>query len=326
MDHVVSPVLAEAARLALHAPSVFNTQPWRWRVGTDGLELYADRDRHLGLVDPDDRLITMSCGTALHHARTAIAAAGYGAEVDRWPDAEEPDLLARIRLAGPRRPSADELDLAYVIPTRHTDRRAFADTPVPADLLSRLRVLAEVEGVHLHLVRDGQMPMLAIAATEAAGTQLADPEYRSTLIRWTNRPQWSGDGVPQGTAVQPAPRRVPVREFSIDPRAGTDPGPGQDRGARYAILFGDDDDPVCWLGAGEGLSAVLLTAAAHGLATAPMTDVVEVPATREMLRQMLSGPGHPYAALRIGIAIPRSTDLPRTPRRPASAVIEYETR
>jgi nitroreductase len=325
MNDVVSPVLAQAARLALHAPSVFNTQPWRWRVGADRLELYADRDRHLGRLDPDDRLLVMSCGAALHHARAAIAAAGHRAEVSRWPDVAQPDLLARVRLGSPHRPSADELDVAYAIATRRTDRRAFADTPVPADLLNRLRAAAEAEGVHLHLVRDGQMPMLAIAAVQAAGLQLADPAYRSALIRWTNRPYWSDDGVPQATAVRPVPRRVPVREFAIDPQAAADPGPGHDHGAAYAILFGDRDDPIGWLRAGEGLSGVLLTAAAHGLSAAPMTDVVEVPATRELLRQVLAGLGNPYAALRIGIPMPRASDPPATPRRPAHAVIEYAT-
>ncbi|MFD0821037.1 nitroreductase, partial [Micromonospora zhanjiangensis] len=45
-------ILAEAARRALRAPSVFNTQPWRWRIGPDGLELHADRDRQLAATDP----------------------------------------------------------------------------------------------------------------------------------------------------------------------------------------------------------------------------------------------------------------------------------
>jgi hypothetical protein len=317
-------VLVEAAHLAIHAPSAFNTQPWRWRLAGDRLDLYADQDRWLGAVDPDRRLITMSCGATLHHARVAIAAAGHRAEVRRWPDADEPDLLARVRLAGPHRPSADESDMAYAIATRRTDRRAYSDTPVPATLIARLHAAAEAEGVHLHRVRDGQMPILAVAAVRAAGLQLAEPEYRSTLIRWTNRPQWSGDGVPSSAAVRPAPRRVPVREFALDPHAGADPGPGHDRGAVYAILFGDGDDPADWLRAGEALSAVLLTGASHGLAAAPMTDVVEVPATRELIRlDILSGIGHPFAALRIGIGLPDATDPPGTPRRPPNTVIEY---
>jgi nitroreductase len=43
------PQLDEAVEHALRAPSVHNTQPWRWRIDTaDGVvELYADRGRRL---------------------------------------------------------------------------------------------------------------------------------------------------------------------------------------------------------------------------------------------------------------------------------------
>jgi uncharacterized protein YciI len=73
-----------------------------------------------------------------------------------------------------------------------------------------------------------------------------------------------------------------------------------DTDSRYAILFTDADDPFAWLAAGEALSAILLTAAAEMYAIAVMTDVVEVPATRDLDRQALSGNGHPVLALRIG--------------------------
>lgn len=321
-----SGALASAARLALRAPSAFNAQPWRWRVGVDQLELYADRDRRLDVVDPDDRLTMMSCGAALHHVRVALAAAGHRAEIKRFPDTAQPDLLARVRLVGEHRPTAEELDMAYAITTRHTDRRAYSDTPVSASLVTRLRAAAEAEGVHLYAVPEAQMPMLAIAAVQAAGLQLADPDYRTALAHWTNRPQWTGDGVPPGAAVQPAPRRVPVREFATDPQAGVQPGPGHDRGAVYGIFHGAGDDPVAWLPAGEALSAVLLTAASYGLSTAPMSDVIEVSSTRELLRQMLAGAGHPYLALRVGEAVVANAEPSVTPRRATSETIEYAER
>jgi nitroreductase len=311
-------VLTNAAKLALHAPSVFNTQPWKWIVGTDHLDLYADEERVLGVTDPAGRLLTISGGAALHHARAALAAAGYRTEVQRLPDRSQPDLLARVRLAGTHRPTIDELVIADAI----TDRRAYADTPVPDRLTARIRAAAE--GTHLHLVRYDQMPMLAIAAGRAGDLEMADPAYRSQLIRWTNRPAWSGDGVPPATAVRPAARRVPVREFNLDPQAGIDPGEGHDRGAVYAILFGDNDHPANWLHAGEALSAVLLTATADGLATEPISDVIEVTHTREMIRGLLAGIGHPYLVLRLGIAVPTATDLPRAPRRDATQTIHYD--
>ena len=69
--------LEAAARAAQHAPSVFNTQPWAWRITGDALELWADTSRRLDAIDRDGRLLLLSCGAALHHARVALAATGH---------------------------------------------------------------------------------------------------------------------------------------------------------------------------------------------------------------------------------------------------------
>ena len=75
-------VLEAAARQSLHAPSVFNTQPWRWRITADALELRGDPDRQLTHTDPEGRLLMLSCGAALHHARVSLAAFGWAAVVE----------------------------------------------------------------------------------------------------------------------------------------------------------------------------------------------------------------------------------------------------
>ena len=72
--------LTAAAAAAGYAPSILNTQPWRWRLGPGRLELFAERARQLTVSDPQGRLLTISCGAALHHARTALAAAGWSAQ------------------------------------------------------------------------------------------------------------------------------------------------------------------------------------------------------------------------------------------------------
>jgi hypothetical protein len=77
-------------------------------------------------------------------------------------------------------------------------------------------------------------------------------------------------------------------------------GPYTDHGALYALIFTDDDGAEAWLRAGEALSAVLLTATAAGLGTAPISDVTELDVTREQLRRMLAGIGVPQLAVRIG--------------------------
>jgi hypothetical protein len=164
------------------------------------------------------------------------------------------------------------------------------------------------------------MPMLAIAVALAGADEMASYSYRNELMRWTNRPEWSNDGVPSVTAVQKVPRRVPVREFALFPGEGMPVTPGGDRGAAYLVLHGPGHEPLDWLRAGEALSALLLTAVSLGLAVAPITDVVEVEHPRELIRGLVGGSAEPYAVARCGYPIDQ-TDLPEAPRRSADEVI-----
>jgi nitroreductase len=312
--------LETAAQVALHAPSVFNTQPWRWQISGDTMELHADRARALTATDPDGRLLLLSCGTALHHARVALQAAGWQLHVERLPEHGASSLLARITIVGT--PYADRRAerMAAAITARRTDRRSFSDQPVPGELLNTLRQAVEAEGAYLHLVRRDQMPMLATSTGRAADAESNDPAYRAELQDWTHRPAGSGDGVPAATAVRQAPRRVPVRDYAPGGTAALSPGDGFDLGASYVVLFGLSDTPAQVLRGGEALSALLLTATANGLATAPMSDTIEVEWPRHLLKNLLSGLGEPYLTIRLGYN-DAAPELPPAPRRVAADVI-----
>jgi hypothetical protein len=164
------------------------------------------------------------------------------------------------------------------------------------------------------------MPMLAVAVAEAERDEMNRYAYRNLLTRWTNRPEWSNDGVPPATAVRRVPRRVPVREFAMFPHEGMATPPGGDRGASYLVLHGPGHEPLDWLRAGEALSAVLLAAVSFGLAVAPMTDVLEVEHPRDLVRGLLPGSSEPYAVVRCGYPVDPAA-VPEAPRRTSDEVI-----
>ncbi|NUR74443.1 MAG: nitroreductase [Hamadaea sp.] len=313
--------LRVAAQVALNAPSIFNTQPWRWVVEEQSMQLWADRARQLLVADPDGRLLTVSCGAALHHAKVALAVAGHTADVQLMPDPAEPDLLAEVRIGPDHEPTSDERAAYAAISQRRTDRRAFTGEPVPVLVVQRLIALAEREGTHLAVLRGGEIDDLAILAARAAELQFADPAYRHELAAWTAAPNApaNGSGVPAETAVSPSPRRVPIREFAPPGLPTLDPGDGTDAGTLYAVLFSDEDGPAAWLRAGQALSALLLAATAAGLAGSPISDVTEHTLTRERLRHVLAGIGAPQLALRIGY--PPAGTPPASPRRRLGEVV-----
>lgn len=319
-DPTPTEALTKAATLAGYAPSVHNTQPWQWRVRPDRLDLLADRSRQLRALDPQSWLLLLSCGAALHHARVALASAGWASEVHRLPDPAEPDLLASLIPAGPSQPDPATERLMRAMPLRRTDRRPVSDQPVPADSLRRIE--QSVSGLaRLHVLTSDQVLQLAAMAARAAAVQAHDQQLRTELEYWTTRT--AGDRLGLSPEVLPAEQpqtTVPGRDFG---RPGVLPvGPGHDRAASYALLFGDEDQPSGWLRGGEALSAAWLTATSLGVSMLPLSGVIEVASTRAGLRQILAGLGYPYLALRLGIPDPHQAEPPHTPRMPAEQMVD----
>jgi len=158
-----------ALELAARAPSVHNTQPWRWRIGDDSVELLADEGRRLRATDQDGRDLMMSCGAALHHLRVALAAKGIGTTVRRLPDRGRPDLLARIDLhQGGGHSSGVDPEQASAITMRRTDRRRFDGWSVPDSVISQFEQHAGAQGALLRVVSNEMALHTLYAAIRAA--------------------------------------------------------------------------------------------------------------------------------------------------------------
>ncbi|HEX6074097.1 MAG TPA: nitroreductase [Micromonosporaceae bacterium] len=293
--------LATAALVALHAPSIHNTQPWHWRVGVDSLELFADERWRLQIADPDGRLLILSCGAALHHVRVALRAMGYLPAVQRFPEQGRPDLLARVTLERTIDVAPQALDALRATLGRQTDRRSVDDKAVPAQALDAMRQAASSEGAWLHVLSREQARKIIATAEHAEGVEVTDPKYRAELDNWTGESTNGTAGIPKGV--------LPPRGDEYQPTGS------------YAVLYGNGDRPSSWLRGGEALSAIWLAATSHSLALRPISSVIEVPAARAVLHQVLSGMGCPYLLVRIGLPA-EDGELPGTPRRPVDESIE----
>jgi nitroreductase len=320
--------VADAVEHALRAPSVYNTQPWRWRIRPAAVELHADWDRHLPATDPDGRDLVVSCGAALHHVRVVLAARGLAVQVDRLPDPENSAHLATISI---RPGTGDPIDAALVsaIDHRRTDRRRMSHRPVPGTHLQALADQAQWAGALLSPMNDAAMRQrLSNALTEAARSQEASPGYAAELDLWTSRYAGGRDGIPAGNVppspiglVGPSPLRRFPRQRLEQPRQRAGQGPADDA-AELLVLATRGDDQLDWLRAGEATSAVLLAATRLGLATTPLSQAVEVDSTRRAIRQeVLDVFGDPQLILRVGWPATGAAELPATPRRDVRSVL-----
>ena len=295
---------------AVWAPSVHNTQPWRFTAdGGSQISLHADADRRLAVADPDGREMMISCGAALFTARLALRALGYIPETRVLPDPAQPALVAEVSWRD--RAAADEFErrLSGHVLTRRTHRGAFDPEPLPPDTLAALRAAAAREGAALRIVADDGRRAALAAAVQTAEHELShDGERLRELARWTPAPGSAcRDGVPATSYPARAERTQPYfpgRDFARGHGWGMPPlSPATShRAAGVAgLLTTTADRPADWVNAGQALQRILLTASTCGAAVALHSQPLELPWLREFIRTQLSDGACPHLVLRIGL-------------------------
>ena len=306
--------------LASRAPSVHNTQPWRWLVGAERLHLYSDANRQLPNTDPDCRDLMLSCGAALNHCVVAFAAVGWQAKVTRLPNPADPSHLAAIEVSRST-PDSPNIALAAAIPQRRTDRRHYSSWPVPVGDIALMAARAARNGVTLCQVDDTDKLHQIVA--QSVWDHMT-PDYLAELTEWSGR-YASVAGVPARNVPTSDPTaKIPTRFFA-GPALAMPPGSSAtDDNAVVLALGTRADDRLAQLRAGEATSIVLLTATSMGLASCPVTEPLETAETRTRVRSEIFGDGsYPQMLLRVGWAPINADPLPSTPRRELTDFVEW---
>jgi len=317
-------------RVAARAPSVHNTQPWRFKVGEDAVELYADRRRQLQ-TDPVGREMLISCGAALYGLRLAVRSLDRQPQVELFPDPgpaglpippAELRLLARVSPGSASSRTSAERKMLSAVPHRHTHRGPFDPVPLPAGLLAALQDDAAAEGATLVVVDLEQtQPNLVAILAAAVCDQDLDPVTQAEITRWTHdADSLSRDGVPaHAFPARPGrkPGRLPDRDFDLGRGLGLLPDGGS-AAAVTAVLVTAGDSEEDWMRAGQALNRLLLHAASQWCFARLQTQALQAAAARTLIRSRLTLPGSPQLLLRFGVA--RTAHV--TARRPTADLTE----
>ncbi|ASW54403.1 nitroreductase [Plantactinospora sp. KBS50] len=317
VDGYTEEQLRVAVAAAVRAPSLHNSQPWRFALRDGTIEVRLDPARRLPATDPTGWAARIAGGAAVFNLRLALAVAGVPARVTRRPDPREPDLVARLAPDQPRLATPRERALFAAVPRRYSNRAPFWPDPVPTDARWRLLEAARDEGAWLDLVV-GAGPVNAVAAIARSADRVLDrdPAYRAELATWIRRER-SPDGVPVGSGGPTGEPQdlLPQRAFGGRPRA---PGRDFEPEPLVAVLGSTGDTAGDQIAAGEALQRVLLTVTDSGLAASLLSQPIEVPGAREQLRLALGRSGTPQMVLRIGYGQPGWP----TPRRDPAELID----
>ena len=321
---VETEVIKDAVSSACRAPSLHNSQPWQWLLSGGQLRLFLDPGRVTN-TDQYAREALISCGATLDHLRVAMAAAGWQAKIDRFPDPKNPNHLASIEFSPMDGVTDRDRRRASAIWMRRTDRLPFSPPSEWQSLETVMGSAVDRPGVHVDIFPDDLRPQLVEASKIADSLRFYNTVYHDELQWWT-APFEASEGIPYDALVSVAEGdRVGIdRVFPATHHPDRRVVIPEDH-AKILLLSTEGHSRADALASGEALSAVLLECTMASLATCPVTHLTEVSVTRDLIHSLMDRDAVPQVLVRVGIVPVTEKAPPPTPRRPLSKVLRLES-
>ena len=309
----------ELVRYATLAASGHNTQPWKFDLHENAIDLHPDFTRRLPVVDPVDRELWISLGCALENLIVAARASGLDTEI-RYPESVD---FIRIRLT-PGTPRIDALFEAVAL--RQNTRSTFDGRMINPSDFERVQAVPLEPGIVLRFVSaPGDWNTVAEYVATGNISQFADRAFVAELMQWVrfNRREVLAtlDGLHSRCSGEPeVPRwlgQMVLSGMRPEKQARTDVA--KLRSSSGVVVVGSStDDKIAWVRTGQVYERLALTLTSLNIKSAFLNQPMEVPDIRRQFSSALGmGLALPQLLVRFGYA----DGLPQSLRRPVEDVI-----
>lgn len=310
-------------RYAILASSGFNSQPWKFKVTNNTIEVWADKDRRRPTIDPFDRELYISLGCAV--ANLEIAAKYFGLIFEKeYIETRDDDRVAIFRFSSGKTVGEDK-DLFKAIPKRRVNREDYNGKVISKDVLEIIEKEGEnFDGVKLKLISHKKdQEKIANLIEKSNRVWFKSKELVDEMEYWLKDDlAYSKEGLPTGV-LNLYKLAVEVKYFisrdskSIKNKAEREKRLAYDAAA-IGVIYTENDERIEWVRTGELYERMALRLTDLGIQNAFFNTVIELQTQRKDLEKMLKIKGRAQLIFRLGYS---DTEVAHSNRRPVDEVI-----
>lgn len=308
---------------AIKAPSGHNTQPWWFETTGNQIIIYPNYEKHLAVVDGNNRELFISLGCATENLCLAAYMLGYKPDVSI---SSKGIIVIHLEKSG----LVERDSLFYQIDKRQTNRSVYNRKEIPeVDLENILQHFQDEENGAFYVWKNGtsEFELLSRFVMEGNEIQMNDEAFKRELLSWIRfnkrHSEKTNDGISYATLGAPnLPIFItkPIVKASLSSKKQNKTDMKKIASSSHLVLLtSTEDTAISWVKTGRILQRFLLLLTQKGIAHAYLNQPCEVPELRQKMQNQFPIKDEiPQILLRIGYA----KTLPYSKRKPIEEVMK----
>jgi hypothetical protein len=311
------------------APSGHNTQPWKFIVSKNEIQIHPDFNRALPVVDGDNHALYISLGCAAENIILAAARAGYGSELKITKSHAGVEFI-KIELQPDSENHRD--DLFNYIEERQVTRNDYTSKKVSSEDLRLLIDSSKFQGVQVRSFKTPEeITELKPLIIEGSNRQFQNKDFVRELVSWIRfskkEIEEKRDGIWHASMGFPATGRLLgnliMSKFVSDKSEAKRWEKLIEASAGYLLFIAEENDVWHWVNTGRAFQRFGLTACKLKINHAHVNmPCEEIEVRKKMAKSLKIEKGNPLLLIRFGY----SKKMPYSYRRPLEAVVEEQYR
>lgn len=305
-----NPDFLKMLECGIKAPSGHNTQPWKFEIKENSIEVHPNFDKELRVIDSNHRELFISLGCAV--TNICITANHLGYSYKKEIITQKNETFIRIEL---KKEKVNKNPLFVQISKRQTNRNIYNAKIIPTDRIDQLKQLNITHPVAIYFYQNGEQEFSKLSDFIYEGNEILfrNQAFKEELLDWIRfNPkdvQKNKDGLAYNVLGSPSlPKwlgKTIVRSF-LKPKSQNKVETKKLCSSSHLVLLTTaGNKPEDWILAGEALEFFFLKCTELGISVAFSNQPCEIPRLSSQLRKQIEINDHyPMLLMRIGYAEP----------------------